>query len=111
VGDCSVDPTRMLLHGLSDGASYGLTLGMANGDLFGRVVASSPGFIAATDSPNVGRPRFSFRMVGKTAYCQLTRRARGLSRNYGSGVMPRPMMNSTAATESRWTSPKRLWTG
>lgn len=56
--DCRVDATRMVLHGFSDGASYGLALGLANGDLFGRVVASSPGFIAETDSPNVGHPRF-----------------------------------------------------
>jgi len=56
--DCLIDPKRLLLHGFSDGASYGLALGLANGDLFGRVVASSPGFIADSDSPNVGHPRF-----------------------------------------------------
>ncbi|MEP7346681.1 MAG: phospholipase [Gemmatimonadaceae bacterium] len=56
--DCQVDPQRMVVHGFSDGATYGLGLGLANGDLFGRVVASSPGFVAASDSPNVGRPRF-----------------------------------------------------
>jgi len=56
--DCLIDPQRILLHGFSDGASYGLALGLANGDVFRCVVASSPGFIAESDSPNVGRPRF-----------------------------------------------------
>ncbi len=56
--DCRIDPARVFLHGFSDGASYGLALVLANGDLFSRMVASSPGFVAESDSPNVGRPRF-----------------------------------------------------
>ena len=42
--------------GFSDGASYALTLGIGNGDVFDSVVAFSPGFAA----PEVehGRPRF-----------------------------------------------------
>ena len=50
-----VDPARIALAGWSDGASYALTLGLANGDLFSRVVAFSPGFLAA--APPQGRPR------------------------------------------------------
>lgn len=41
-----VDPARVAIGGFSDGASYALTLGLANGDLFSRVVAFSPGFVA-----------------------------------------------------------------
>lgn len=41
---CAVDAARMAMAGFSDGASYALSLGLANGDLFGRVVAFSPGF-------------------------------------------------------------------
>jgi len=41
----SVDPDRVGVAGFSDGASYALGLGLANGDLFHRVVAFSPGFI------------------------------------------------------------------
>jgi phospholipase/carboxylesterase len=37
---------RMALAGFSDGASYALSLGLANGDLFGAVLAFSPGFVA-----------------------------------------------------------------
>jgi predicted esterase len=42
--------------GFSDGASYALTLGLVNGDLFDAVVAWSPGFQAAPS--HAGRPRF-----------------------------------------------------
>lgn len=41
-----VDPERVSLEGFSDGASYALSLGLANGDLFSRIVAFSPGFLA-----------------------------------------------------------------
>lgn len=49
-----VDPGRVAVAGFSDGASYALGLGLANGDLFGRVVAFSPGFVAGES--RVGRP-------------------------------------------------------
>jgi predicted esterase len=51
-----VDPARLAIGGFSDGASYALSLGLINGDLFPRVVAGSPGFVVS-GSPN-GRPRF-----------------------------------------------------
>jgi predicted esterase len=49
-----VDTARIAVSGFSDGASYALGLGLANGDLFGRVVAFSPGFVPAAAA--VGRP-------------------------------------------------------
>ncbi len=42
-----VDPSRIAVAGISDGASYALSLALANGDLFRRVVAFSPGYFAA----------------------------------------------------------------
>lgn len=42
---CSIDPTRVAIAGFSDGASYALTLGLANGDLFTHILAFSPGFM------------------------------------------------------------------
>jgi phospholipase/carboxylesterase len=43
----AVDPARVAVGGFSDGASYALSLGLANGDLFaGGVLAFSPGFMA-----------------------------------------------------------------
>ena len=40
-----VDPHRLAISGFSDGASYALTLGLPNGDLFTHVIAFSPGFM------------------------------------------------------------------
>jgi poly(3-hydroxybutyrate) depolymerase len=37
---------RMSIGGFSDGASYALTLGLTNGDLFDSILAFSPGFTA-----------------------------------------------------------------
>jgi len=50
------DPARVAIAGFSDGASYALSLGLANGDLFPKVVAFSPGFEAA--DLHQGRPAF-----------------------------------------------------
>jgi phospholipase/carboxylesterase len=51
----SVDPTRLAIGGFSDGASYGISLGLINGDLFSSVVAFSPGFVI--DGHPQSRPR------------------------------------------------------
>ena len=40
---CDVDHTRVFVGGFSDGATYALTLAVANGDLFPAVIAFSPG--------------------------------------------------------------------
>ena len=42
----NVDPAHLAIGGFSDGASYALSLGVTNGDLFTHVVAFSPGFMA-----------------------------------------------------------------
>ena len=47
---------RVALGGFSDGASYALSLGVANGDLADTVLAFSPGFVAAPG--RFGRPHF-----------------------------------------------------
>lgn len=52
---CSVDPSHIVLAGFSDGASYALSLGVANGDLFTKLIAYSPGFINP-GSPITGKP-------------------------------------------------------
>ena len=41
----AVDPERIAVGGFSDGATYALSLGLINGDLFTRVLAFSPGFV------------------------------------------------------------------
>ena len=52
---CPIDTRRVALAGFSDGASYALSLGVANGDLFTHVIAFSPGFAAPPAA--IGRPR------------------------------------------------------
>lgn len=52
----TIDPKRMAVSGFSDGGSYALTLGIANGDLFTHVMAFSPGFMNGRSQ--VGAPRF-----------------------------------------------------
>ena len=41
----AIDPSRVAAGGFSDGASYALSLGLANGDLFTHLIAFSPGFV------------------------------------------------------------------
>ena len=51
----NVDDGRVAIGGFSDGASYALSVGLTNGDLFKAIVACSPGFSAPGE--RVGRPR------------------------------------------------------
>lgn len=50
-----IDPQRIAIAGFSDGASYALSLGLANGSLFRDILAFSPGFAAPARTE--GRPR------------------------------------------------------
>jgi len=52
---CDVDLDRLAVGGISDGASYALSLGLANGAAFGAIIAFSPGFMLR--GPRAGRPR------------------------------------------------------
>lgn len=49
----AIDPRRIAIAGMSDGASYALSLGLRNGGLFSHIVAFSPGGIA----PFAGTPQ------------------------------------------------------
>lgn len=51
----AVDPQRLVIAGFSDGASYALSVGLMNGDLFTHIIAFSPGFMAPADYH--GKPR------------------------------------------------------
>jgi predicted esterase len=52
----NVDAARMAIAGFSDGATYALSVGLANGDHFPKVIAFSPGFIVG--APAHGQPKF-----------------------------------------------------
>lgn len=49
-----LDPACLAIGGFSDGASYALSVGLANGNVFRRILAFSPGFLAP--APPRGRP-------------------------------------------------------
>jgi predicted esterase len=52
---CEVAPGRVAAAGFSDGATYALALGRANGDRFSHLLAFSPGFLIP--ARRVGSPR------------------------------------------------------
>ena len=52
---CTIDNKRIALGGFSDGASYALSVGLNNGDLFTHLIAFSPGFMIPPG--RVGKPR------------------------------------------------------
>ncbi len=64
---CAVDPARVAVGGYSDGASYALSLGIANENLFTHVLAFSPGL---SDAQPAG---------GLPAHLRLPRDARRLA--------------------------------
>lgn len=49
VGRCAVDRRRMHIGGHSDGGSYALSFGIGVGDLFGHLMAFSPGVMTPAD--------------------------------------------------------------
>ena len=52
----AIDPARLAVSGFSDGGSYALSIGLANGDVLRRVAAYSPGFYTA--DTRRGTPEF-----------------------------------------------------
>jgi phospholipase/carboxylesterase len=52
---CDIDRRRLAVGGFSDGATYALTLGVSNGDLFPAIMALSPGGIVAGEQHGVPR--------------------------------------------------------
>jgi predicted esterase len=106
---CAVDPARMAIEGFSDGASYALSLGLTNGDLFGRVVAFSPCIVAP--AAEVGRPRIflshgtadqvlPIEGCGRRVVAQL--RARGYEVEYREFDGPHTVPADIARAASDW---------
>ncbi len=50
----NIDSNHIAIGGFSDGASYALSLGVSNGDLFTHIIAFSPGFYYSVE--NRGKP-------------------------------------------------------
>ena len=51
----AIDPARIAVAGFSDGASYALSIGIINGELFSDILAFSPGFMAVTEQTDAPR--------------------------------------------------------
>jgi len=71
---CAIDPTRIAVAGFSDGASYALSIGITNGDLFPSIMAFSPGF--AAPGRQHGEPRFFISHGTKDAVLPIDRTSR-----------------------------------
>jgi phospholipase/carboxylesterase len=52
---CRIDPDKVALGGFSDGATYALSLGITNANLFHTILAFSPGFVQP--AVKTGKPR------------------------------------------------------
>ena len=73
-----VDAARVAAAGFSDGASYALSLGLTNGDLFTHVLAFSPGFMRPGEVR--GRPRLFVSHGARDAVLPVGRCSRPLVR-------------------------------
>jgi phospholipase/carboxylesterase len=52
----AIDPARIAIGGFSDGATYAISLGLIDGDLFNKVIGFSPGFVI--EGTTSGTPQF-----------------------------------------------------
>jgi phospholipase/carboxylesterase len=100
---CKVDPAHVALAGYSDGASYALSLGLANGDLFSHVLAFSPGFLAPAGQ--TGSPRVFVSHGTGTGGSRSTTAAAGSSPGYNAPATRYATASSKAAT---WSRPRSL---
>ena len=82
-GSVAIDPARIAVGGFSDGGSYALCLGLANGDLFRDVLAFSPGF--AAPAVTAGRPRVFISHGDRDEVLPVDRCGRRLARVLGEG--------------------------
>lgn len=77
---CDVDAERVAIAGFSDGGSYALTMGLANGNLFRQIMAFSPGFQAAPTRD--GLPRVFVSHGTDDRYCRSIGAAAGWFRSW-----------------------------
>jgi len=104
-----VDPTRLAISGFSDGASYALSLGLANADLFTHVLAFSPGFVVPT--PRTGTPRVYLSHGRADTVLPIDRtsrrivpqlRAAGVATEYHEFDGPHTVLPDIAEDATRW---------
>jgi poly(3-hydroxybutyrate) depolymerase len=102
-GRCAVDPDRIAVGGFSDGGSYALSLGLANGRLFGAVLAFSPGFVGRR-GPRAPRGCLS-PTARTTRCCPWTGAGGGWRPTCATAATPSPTRSFPAVTGCRHRSP------
>jgi phospholipase/carboxylesterase len=90
-----IDPQRVVISGFSDGASYALSLGLMNGDLFRQIIAFSPGFAAPAET--IGAPRIFISHGLRDAVLPIDRCSRR--------IVPRLESNGYAVTYHEFDGP------
>ncbi len=79
----SIEPRRVAVGGFSDGASYALSIGLMNGDLFQNILAFSPGFAAPAQTRD--KPRIFISHGDKDEVLPVERCGRRLARELSRG--------------------------
>jgi phospholipase/carboxylesterase len=74
----SIDPQHLAIGGFSDGASYALSVGLINGELFRHILAFSPGF--AAPARTTAKPRIFISHGDKDDVLPVERCGRRLAR-------------------------------
>jgi len=74
----SIRPQAIAISGFSDGASYALSMGLANGSLFPHIVAFSPGFMSPPETQ--GKPRIFISHGTEDTVLPIDRCSRTISR-------------------------------
>jgi predicted esterase len=98
VSSYAIDPARVAIGGFSDGASYALSLGLTNGDLFSHVLAFSPGFMAPAGQE--GSPRIFVSHGTRDAVLPIDRCSRRIVPTLRRAGYDVAYASSTAATRS-----------
>ena len=98
----AVDAEKVAVVGFSDGASYALSLGPTNGDLFTRVIAFSPGF--ASPGARRGMPPVFVSHGTRDGVSLSSAAAEGSCRGWSARVTRSATGSSTALTPCRGRS-------
>jgi poly(3-hydroxybutyrate) depolymerase len=96
-----VDPARVAIGGYSDGASYALSLGLANGDLFTHVMVFSPDFLAPLG--RTGSPRSFVSHGTRDGWLPIDSCSRRIVPGSNGPATTSPTGNSTGTT---WCRPR-----
>jgi phospholipase/carboxylesterase len=114
----AIDPTRLAIGGFSDGASYALSLGLTNGDLFSHVLAFAPGFMSPAQLR--GQPRIFLTHGTRDKVLPIDRCSRRLlpqlTANYdvhyrefdGGHIIPPRLVREAARWFTRWSEKAQL---